>query len=121
MNKASAKEYALVLGWEETLSFLFDLTEKYPKKVRQSLTARTESLSLHILESFIKAEDPKFCQSSLELAFIDMEKLRFLLRFAYQRRFISIRAYENSMTKLQCSKEAIESRLEGNIRKGSRK
>jgi hypothetical protein len=110
MSTRGSNDYLLLLEWEETLVFLFDLTEKFPKRLRHSLSWRIENTAMEILEDFIEAGEPGQSSVSLHKAYVKLEFLRVLLRLAYSRRCISLRAYEVALQKMCLSKVAVEER-----------
>lgn len=87
----------IFVKWLDYLKWLVATVEKFPKKVRFTLVDRIINQALDILELLIEA---RFSRQKLPLLWqtnLKIEKLRILLRLAFEFRFLPHRQYEYSM------------------------
>lgn len=94
------EELPIVQRWYAFLSWLLDVTEKFPKRIRWSLTNRIESLALEILEDLVEA---KYRQRKLDLLLSinrKLDRLRILLRLCHDKQYLSGGAYEGASRRL---------------------
>ncbi|MBT4837065.1 MAG: diversity-generating retroelement protein Avd [Methylococcales bacterium] len=91
------EDYPIFIHWYQTLGWLLDTIEKYPRNARFSLASRISDLALDILDGVIDAiYCPKSRQNTLKQINLNLEKLRVLLRLSHDRQYISTRQYEHS-------------------------
>ena len=89
--------------WYDFLRWLLDTSNKFPKKIRFTITSRIDNLALSILENLIQARyaQAKTKKSILQQMNIDLEKMRFLLRLCYDNRYMAKKSYEYACSQLQ--------------------
>lgn len=96
-----AEELQSFVKWSEFLKWLLNTTEKFPRKVRFTFTTRIDNLAIDILEDIIEFRyDKKARQSGFLRINIKFEKLRILLRFCHELRYISTRQFEFAVTRI---------------------
>jgi hypothetical protein len=87
------EKYPIYVSWSETLDWLLDRTERFPKSVRFSLSGRIAALGLDVMERIVEAIYSRRRAHILRQLNLDLEKLRVLLGISYRRRYISCRQY----------------------------
>lgn len=88
-------EFQIFAKWEQFLKWLLNTTDKFPKKIRFTLTTRIDNLALDILERIILCRyDPTVRQRGLKRINIDIETLRVLLRVCNELKYLSHRHYQ---------------------------
>ena len=87
-------ELPLYVCWSEFLKWLFGRTEKFPRRVRLSISNRLESLSLDILEDIVEARYSRERRSILKRINLRLDKMRVLLRLCHERGFLAHEGYE---------------------------
>lgn len=80
--------------WEAALGDLLSRTEKFPKKVRFTLSSRLDNLALDFLERLVEARYTRDKTGVLEEASLVLEKLRVLARISHDRGFLDHKGYE---------------------------
>ena len=94
-----AEELQIFVKWVEFLKWLLSTTDKFPKKVRFTLTTRIDNLTLDILEDIIECKyDPDARPAGFKNINIKLEKLRVLLRICHESKHLSNRQYEHAAT-----------------------
>jgi hypothetical protein len=88
-------ELPLFIHWEKTLSDILSRTEKFPKRVRFTLSSRIDNLALDILEKIISARYAKDKSDTLAQASISLEKLRVFLRISHEERHLDNKGFEH--------------------------
>jgi hypothetical protein len=86
--------------WMETTKWLLDRTERFPKRLRHSLSTRTENLALGILEDVTTAAYRKNRKGLLSRTDEKMGRLKVLMRLAHELRLLSHNQYEEIATRL---------------------
>jgi len=86
-------ELPLFTHWSEFLKWILGRTEKFPRRVRQSITIRVENLALDILDDIIAARYTRDRAPILERMNLNLERLRVLLRICHERGFLPHEAY----------------------------
>lgn len=76
------------------LLWLIPTLEKFPRSQRFLLGDRIETTALDGLERLIEATYRRERRAMLHAANLDLEKLRHLLRLAYELRYLDTRRYE---------------------------
>lgn len=90
-----AKELIVFSKWVDFLKWLLSTTEKFPKKIRFTITTRIDNLALDILENIIACRfDPEMRRTGLKKINLSIEKLRVLLRICHEMKIISNRQYQ---------------------------
>jgi len=88
------EELPLYLHWCGFLRWLFGRTEKFPRRVRLSLSQRLEALGLDVLEDIVEARYTKDRSAILRRLNLRLEKMRVLLRLCHDQRFLPHEGYE---------------------------
>jgi len=78
------------------LTWLIPTLEKFPRAQRFLLGDRIETSALDVLERLIEATYTRERRSCLLAANLGLEKLRHLLRLAYELRYLDQRRYEHA-------------------------
>jgi hypothetical protein len=86
----------LFVHWESFLNWLLDRTEKFPKRLRFTLTSRIDNLALDIYTRVVEARYRRDRVALLERLNLDLELLRLLLRLARDRRVLDHRAFAHA-------------------------
>jgi hypothetical protein len=86
--------------WYRFLDWLLNTTEKFPKKVRFTLSTRLDNLALDILENIIEAAYTRQKITLLRKTNLKVEKMRVMLRICHDRNFLSTRSFEHSIKEL---------------------
>ncbi|MDQ1350421.1 MAG: hypothetical protein QG657_723 [Acidobacteriota bacterium] len=90
-----AEELQVFVKWVDFLKWLLQATDKFPKKVRFTITTRIDNLALDILENIIVCKyDRNARPSGLKKINLHIEKLRVLLRISHDFKYISTRQYQ---------------------------
>jgi hypothetical protein len=84
----------LFVHWEAFLNWLLDRTEKFPRRLRFTLTGRIDNLALDIYTRVVEARYRRDRISVLER--LNLELLRLLLRLARDRRVLDPRAFAHA-------------------------
>ena len=82
--------------WEEILDDLLDRTEKFPKRIRFTISSRIENLALDIYEQLIIARYTSNVGMKAHLLHelnVQLERLRLLLRLCHRRNYLSNQAF----------------------------
>lgn len=82
--------------WERFLGWLLDRTEKFPKRLRFTLTNRIDNLALDVFEQLIEARYSRDRHALLERINLELETLRLLLRLAHGRQMLDTRAFSHA-------------------------
>ncbi len=88
-------ELPLFVHWEKTLRDILSRTEKFPKRVRFTLSSRIDNLALDVLEQIVEARYTKDKSAVLRQANVDLEKLRVLLRISHDERHLDHKGFEH--------------------------
>lgn len=90
-----ADEFLVFEKWIEFLEWLLKLTEKFPKKIRFTLTTRVDNTALDILEDIIVYRYDRDARTTgFKEINIKFEKLRVFLRICYRHKYISHSQHE---------------------------
>ena len=95
-----ADDLPVFTKWMELVEWLLPTTEKFPKKVRFSLSQRIDNLALDVVEDLVEARYSRRKEEVLARANLRLEKLRVLLRVSYQQKHLPSRQYEHAMKAL---------------------
>ncbi len=94
---ATTDDLPVFTKWLEFLNWLLPTTEKFPKKVRFTLSQRIDNLALDIVEDLVEARYSRQKLEHLRRANLRLEKLRILLRVSHHHKHLPNRQYEHSM------------------------
>lgn len=75
-------------------------TEKFPKKMRFTLSNRIDSMALDLLEKLIEAKYTRNRKAILDRANLILDKLRMLMRLSHNLGYLPHRQYEHSAREL---------------------
>ena len=90
----------LFILWYDFSKWLFNKTEKFPKKVRFTFSNRIDNLALEIVEGIIEARYLKKKKDALRRIDLSMEKLRVLLRMCHDLKHLDNKGYEFASKKI---------------------
>ncbi len=93
-------ELPVFAAWVRFLDWLLDATEKFPKRVRFTISGRVDALALDVLEDLVEARYTRPKAAVLRRANVRLEKLRVLLRLSHGRRYLPQGAYEHAAREL---------------------
>ena len=94
------EELPLFVLWVEFTDWLFDRTEKFPKKVRFTFSSRIDNLTLDILEKIIEACYTRGRSPILKDINLNLDKLRVLLRLCHKREYLSHKSFEHAVKQI---------------------
>lgn len=113
---AGPNDLLLFEKWIDTTKWLMGLTERFPKRLRHSLTDRIDLMAVGILEDVTSAAYRKDPRPDLGNANDKLNRLRVLLRLAHEMTVLSHDHYRQAAERL-----AEAGRLLGGwLRKGNR-
>jgi len=93
-------ELRVLTAWTEFLEWLLMTTEKFPKKVRFTLTNRIDNLALDLIEKLIEAQYTRNRKRPIAEANVILDKLRILLRISHKLAFLPHKQYEHASRKI---------------------
>jgi hypothetical protein len=88
------EDYPVYFKWKTFISYLLDLSIKYPKIVRFNMVDRITNISLDVLELIVEAiytKDKKIILNDINLK---LETLRALFQLSHEKQYISMKQYE---------------------------
>ena len=91
------EELPIFTKWLEFLDWLLPTTERFPKRVRFTLSQRIDSLALDVVEDLVEARYSRRKIEHLRRANLRLEKLRVLLRVSHRHKHLPNRQYEHAM------------------------
>lgn len=94
------EDLTVFIRWKRFMGWFFDATEKFPKRIRPTLTIRMENLVLDVLERIVEAAYTRNKTAILKQTNLDVEKLRVLAALCHERQYLSNRAYEHAVKEL---------------------
>jgi four helix bundle protein len=86
--------------WMETTRWIFERTQRFPKRLRHSLTERIERAALDVLEHLTAAAWRKSKEEILLRTDERLSQLRVLLRLAFELKVLSHGQYEEAAKRL---------------------
>jgi len=95
-----SKDLPIFVKWFDFLKWLIDATDKFPKKVRFTLVDRIIRIALDVLEDLVQARYSRQKVRYLKRANLSLEKIRMLLRIAYEFRVMSFKTHEHAIRML---------------------
>lgn len=99
-TKGGVRELRVLTAWTEFLEWLLMTTEKFPKKVRFTLTNRIDNLALDLIEKLVEAQYTKSRQRPIAEANLILDKMRILLRISHKLTFLPHKQYEHASRKI---------------------
>ena len=90
-------ELPVFIKWHDFLSWLLLTTEKFPKKARFTFSERLNNLGLDVVEDLIEAKYSKEKWKLLQRINLRLEKIRILLRIAFEQKFLAMAGYKHAM------------------------
>ena len=100
LQAKTMEDLPLLIQWMDFLKWLLQITEKFPKRVRFTFSDRINSIALNIVEDLVEARYSRTKIQSLRRVNLSLEKLRVLLRIAYECQILPHVSYEYAMTGL---------------------
>ncbi len=91
---SSGNELPLFVHWTTFLKWLLHTTEKFPKRIRFTLSQRIENMALDIVEDLVQAQYSRRKTDLLRRINLNLEKLRILIRICFEMRHLSGSQYE---------------------------
>ena len=88
------EDYPVFRKWSDTLDWILDTVEKYPKTVRFTISSRITEISINTIELLVEAIYERYKINILKQTNLNIEKLRVFFRISYNRKYISVRQYE---------------------------
>lgn len=86
--------------WMEMTKWMLNVTARFPKRVRQSLTSRVENTTLEILEGVTTAAYRKDRTEMLKTINDGLNRLRVLVRLSHELRLLSDGQYEEAARRM---------------------
>ena len=94
------KELPVFVKWMSFVDWLLDVTQKFPKNIRFTMTNRVENFSLDIVEDLVEARYTSRKASVLRRANLKLEKIRILLRICHEKKYLSKNSYLYAMKEM---------------------
>jgi hypothetical protein len=88
------------IRWTELLSYVMDTTEKFPKRVRFTISTRIDNMALGVLELIIETAYTKKRTHLIQKTNLELEKMRVLFRICYQKRYLSGKKFKHIIHEL---------------------
>lgn len=86
----------LFVHWEAFVGWLLDHTERFPKRLRYTLSNRIDNRAIDIFERIVEARYTRDRLPLLTSVNRDLETLRLLMRLAHQRRAIDSKSFTHA-------------------------
>jgi len=80
--------------------YIFPIIDRFPKYEKFVLSSQIKNCVLEIIRAIIKANKSYNKNGVLYEIDIKLEELKFLLRFAYDRRYLAVKSYNHSFERL---------------------
>ena len=97
---AGPNDLLLFEKWMDTTKWLLERTERFPKRLRHSLTDRIDLLAVGILEDVTSAAYRKDPRDALVAANDKLNRLRVILRLAQEMKLLSQDQYREAAERL---------------------
>lgn len=94
------KELPIFSHWTETLGILLDSVGRFPRNVRPTLGQRLLDRGLDVFERVVDLRYSRDRADLFSRANLDLEKVRILVRIAFERRLIGAKCYEDLATRV---------------------
>lgn len=88
------QQYPIYIQWLDTLDWILNTVERYPRTVRFSISERITNYALEILELIIEAIYTKERKDILLGINLLLEKLRVFFYLSQKRKYISLSQYQ---------------------------
>ena len=98
--RPSQREMVIFERWIDSVRWLMDRTARFPKRLRHSLTERIELLALGVLEDLTAARWRSQPARTLRRADERLDRLKVLVRLAYEIELLSAKQYEEAATRM---------------------
>jgi hypothetical protein len=89
------QQYPIYVQWLDTLDWILNTVEKYPRTVRFSIGNRITDYALEILELIVEAIYSKERQDLLKRINLLLEKLRVFFYLSQKRKYVSVSQYQH--------------------------
>lgn len=99
-TKSQVRELRALTAWMEFVEWLLPTTEKFPKKVRLTLTNRIDNLAVDVAMTLTEAQYTKTPGRLIRDANLLLTKMRILLRLAHTMAFLPHKQYEHASRKI---------------------
>ena len=99
-KKSEVRELRALTAWMEFLSWLLPTTEKFPKKVRLTLTNRIDNLALDVAMTLTEGQYSTAPRGHIREANLLLTKIRLLLRLSHTMAFLPHKQYEHASRKI---------------------
>mgnify|MGYP000087679426 CR=1 FL=1 len=83
--------------WLDFTQWLMPVVDKFPKRVRFTLSDRIINLLFDVVEGLVDAQYSRQKQSILKQLNLKLEKIRVLLRIAHQQQFLSHQSHQQAI------------------------
>lgn len=93
-------ELPIFVKWLETLSWMIQTAEKFPKRLRGTITDRLLNMVLDIVDDFIEARYTRSKLNALRRANLRLEKIRILMRIVHEQRILSHQSYKHGVYRI---------------------
>lgn len=93
-------ELRVLVEWTGFLEWLMLTTEKFPKRMRFTLTNRIDNLALDMVEKLIEAQYTRNRKRPIAEANLMLDKLRILIRISHKLRYVSHQQYEHASRRI---------------------
>lgn len=93
-------ELPIFAKWLEFLKWLLPTLEKFPKKVRFTITNRLENMALDVAELMVEARYSGEKRGPLKRINLQLEKMRVLFRIAHHAKVCPTRPYHFASQKI---------------------
>jgi len=90
-------ELPIFVRWLEAMSWFFQTAEKFPKRVRGTITDRLINLMFDVVEDFTEARYSKNKIATLKRANLRLEKIRILVRIAHEQKILPHQSYKHAV------------------------
>lgn len=84
----------LLEHWYRTTDWLLDKCDRFPKHTRFTISGRVANIAIETLELIVAAAYTREKREKLHLINLNLEKLRFLMRLCFERRYLNLTQYE---------------------------
>lgn len=88
------EDLPVFVAWVEFVKWLLPATEKFPKRVRFTLSSRIDNLALDVVEDLVEARYSRRKTEYLKNINLKLERLRVLLRLCHDTQVLPHRSYE---------------------------
>jgi hypothetical protein len=96
MAPINKQDLPIFSKWMDFLEWFFPLVDRFPQKARFSFATRLQNLSLDFVEDLVDARYRKEARPILISASLRLEKLRIVLRLAWQQKYLSHKSFEQA-------------------------